>query len=89
MTEISALTASGAKLYRGASNRVLATIAWALAGLCLLPMLAAVLAAMTGGTDTITHLWDTVLPGYTWTTVKLVVLVAIGSAFVGVGAAWL
>ncbi|MEL6800947.1 MAG: iron ABC transporter permease [Pseudomonadota bacterium] len=59
------------------------------AGLCLLPMVAVVLAALMGGTDTIRHLSETVLPRYTWTTAQLVVLVAIGTIAIGTGAAWL
>ncbi len=59
------------------------------AALCLLPMLAVVLAAMFGGTETLAHLSETVLPRYTWTTVQLVVLVSIGTGMIGTGAAWL
>ena len=69
--------------------RVLAVIATAVACLCLLPMLAVLIASMTGGTDTITHLMDTVLPRYTMNTVALVLLVASGTFAIGVGAAWL
>ena len=56
---------------------------------CLLPMLAVALAALTGGTDTITHLIDTVLAGYTANTLALVVLVSAGTFALGAGAAWL
>ncbi|MEO1154684.1 MAG: ABC transporter permease subunit, partial [Pseudomonadota bacterium] len=52
-------------------------------------MVAVVLAALMGGTDTIRHLSETVLPRYTWTTAQLVVLVAIGTIAIGTGAAWL
>ena len=54
-----------------------------------MPMVAVVLAAVTGGTDTISHLFDTVLPRYAMTTLILVVLVAVGTLAIGVGAAWL
>lgn len=64
-------------------------LAYAVAAACLLPMVAVALAALTGGTDTITHLMQTVLPRYTATTIALVVLVAIGTFAIGVGAAWL
>lgn len=74
---------------RARSGRVLGILGWSFAGLCLLPMVAAALAALTGGTETISHLWDTVLPGYVWTTAQLVVMVAVGTALIGVGAAWL
>lgn len=52
-------------------------------------MLAVALAALTGGTDTIRHLGDTVLPRYALTTVALVIMVASGTFAIGVGAAWL
>ncbi|MBY6045249.1 ABC transporter permease [Phaeobacter italicus] len=66
-----------------------AIVAWIVALACLLPMIAVALAAATGGTDTIRHLMETVLAGYAGTTLVLVLLVAIGTGMVGVGAAWL
>ncbi|WP_171132570.1 MULTISPECIES: iron ABC transporter permease [unclassified Ruegeria] len=75
---------------RGAlGTRVLGFVAYAVAAACLLPMVAVALAAVTGGTDTVSHLISTVLPGYTLTTAVLVVLVSIGTFSIGVGAAWL
>ncbi len=75
---------------RGAlGTRLVGGISYAVAAACLLPMVAVVLAAITGGTDTITHLISTVLPEYTQTTLVLVVLVSIGTFSIGVGAAWL
>ncbi|TNF59303.1 MAG: iron ABC transporter permease [Rhodobacteraceae bacterium] len=56
---------------------------------CVLPMLAVTLAALTGGTDTVIHLMQTVLPRYAGATLALVVLVGCGTFLVGVGAAWL
>lgn len=56
---------------------------------CALPMLAVLIAALSGGTDTVRHLLSTVLGAYSWTTFKLVVMVAAGTFAVGVGAAWL
>jgi len=75
----------------GRSPRVrgLSLMAWTVAGICLLPMLAVALAALTGGTDTITHLWSTVLGRYAANTGLLVVLVSFGTFAIGVGAAWL
>jgi iron(III) transport system permease protein len=71
-------------------TRALAVVAFVVAAVCLLPMLAVGLAAITGGdTGTITHLMDTVLPRYTKTTLLLIVLVASGTFSIGVGAAWL
>lgn len=52
-------------------------------------MLAVALAALTGGTDTVVHLLQTVLPRYTGTTLVLVSLVAVGTFSIGTGAAWL
>jgi len=59
------------------------------AALCALPMLAVLLAALSGGTETVQHLLDTVLGRYARTTLMLVVLVATGTFSIGVGAAWL
>ncbi|MCG7520481.1 iron ABC transporter permease [Ruegeria sp. Ofav3-42] len=75
---------------RGAlGTRLVGIVAYLVAAACLLPMVAVVLAAVTGGTDTVSHLLETVLPGYALTTVILVVLVAAGTFSIGVGAAWL
>ncbi|EBA17451.1 ferric iron ABC transporter, permease protein [Roseobacter sp. SK209-2-6] len=52
-------------------------------------MLAVALAALTGGTDTIQHLVETVLARYALTTVALVAMVSVGTLLLGVGAAWL
>ncbi|MEL7261781.1 MAG: iron ABC transporter permease [Pseudomonadota bacterium] len=67
----------------------IALIAWVVACMCLLPMVAVALAAVLGGTDTVAHLLDTVLGRYAGNTALLVVLVAAGTFAVGVGAAWL
>jgi len=64
-------------------------VAWIVAALCLLPIAAVVLAALTGGFDTIVRLGGTVLPRYTATTAWLIVLVGTGTAVIGTGAAWL
>lgn len=78
------------KRNRGAlGTRLVGIVAYLVAAACLLPMVAVVLAAVTGGTDTVSHLLETVLPGYALTTVILVVLVAAGTFSIGVGAAWL
>lgn len=79
----------GTRRHSTGGSRVLAVLAGVVAAVCLLPMLAVALAALTGGTDTIRHLLDTVLAGYALTTLALVVLVAIGTFAIGVGAAWL
>ena len=69
--------------------RALSGFALLVAGLCALPMLAVLIAALSGGTETVQHLMQTVLGGYTRTTLALVVLVALGTFMIGVGAAWL
>lgn len=74
---------------KGATPRVLPVMGWTVALICLLPMLAVALAALTGGTDTLTHLLSTVLGRYTGNTLLLVILVSVGTFAIGVGAAWL
>lgn len=67
----------------------LARIAMLAAIACALPMVAVALAALTGGTDTVQHLAETVLGRYTATTIGLVLMVSVGTFAIGVGAAWL
>ncbi|WP_149866435.1 ABC transporter permease [Tropicimonas marinistellae] len=59
------------------------------AAICLLPMVAVLIAALLGSTDTLRHLADTVLWRYSATTLQLVLIVAAGTAAIGTGAAWL
>ena len=68
---------------------MLAGVAVAIAATCALPMVAVLLAALVGGTDTVRHLIDTVLLGYAGTTLLLVAMVATGTFALGVGTAWL
>ena len=89
MTDTVEYAAGGAKHHRTAGSRLLGGAAYAIALACFLPMFAVALAAVTGGTDTIAHLWDTVLPRYVRTTVFLVLAVSAGTFAIGVGAAWL
>ena len=70
-------------------GRALSGVAIAVACLCALPMLAVLLAALSGGAETVQLLAQTVLGGYVRTTLALVVLVACGTFAIGVGAAWL
>lgn len=70
-------------------TRGLRTAALTVAALCALPMVAVLIAALTGGTETVQHLLETVLGRYTWTTLALVLLVSLGTFSIGVGAAWL
>jgi len=69
--------------------RGLSVVAYLVAAVCLLPMVAVLIAALTGGVDTVATLMETVLPRYAFNTIALVVLVALGAFFIGVGAAWL
>lgn len=55
----------------------------------MLPIAAVAVAALTGGSGTLRHLLDTVLPGYAWATLLLVVFVALGTAAIGTATAWL
>ncbi len=73
----------------GQGGRIVGALAFAVAAICLLPMIAVALAAVTGGTDTVRHLLATVLPGYALTTLKLVVSVGVGTFAIGVGTAWM
>ena len=81
--------AHGSRRRLSSGTRLLGGLAYAIATACLLPMVAVALAALTGGTETLSHLLETVLPGYAATTLLLVALVAAGTFAVGVGAAWL
>lgn len=65
----------------------LRSTSFVVAALCLLPIVAVVLASMGGGLDTLSHLADTVLPRYMGNTAVLVSLVALGTLFIGTGAA--
>ncbi|MFP4044476.1 MAG: ABC transporter permease [Rhodosalinus sp.] len=73
----------------GALGATLRLGALAAAALCILPMAAVVLAAFMGSFETLAHLADTVLWRYVFTTLQLVVLVGLGTAAIGTGAAWL
>lgn len=89
MAEVQQFAANGKRRRRTGGLGALGWVAWGVAMACLLPMLAVALAALTGGTDTVSHLMKTVLPGYVLTTFALVLLVATGTFVIGVGSAWL
>ncbi|MCI5076291.1 iron ABC transporter permease [Oricola sp.] len=67
----------------------LKSLAWIGAGLCIIPIVAVAITALGGTMETWTGLWSTVMPRYIWNTVQLGLLVAIGTAATGTGAAWL
>jgi iron(III) transport system permease protein len=69
--------------------RLLNILAWIVAIVCVAPMVAAALAALAGDAATWRGLAGTVLPGYTLNTLMLAGLVAVGTAAIGAGAAWL
>ncbi|SOH94178.1 iron(III) transport system permease protein [Monaibacterium marinum] len=62
---------------------------WVIALLCILPMCAAGIAALLGDLETWGLLAQTVLPRYIGTTLILVACVAVGTAVLGTGSAWL
>jgi iron(III) transport system permease protein len=70
-------------------ERILGGLAWLVAGICVAPIVAAVVAALLGDLETWRGLVATVLPGYVLNTLLLVAMVASGTAAVGTGAAWL
>lgn len=88
-SEIKADAPKGSRRGRKSGTGVFSALAWCVALACILPMLAVAIAAVTGGTETIQHLMETVLPRYALTTLALVVLVSVGTLAIGVGAAWL
>ncbi|QHQ35340.1 ABC transporter permease [Algicella marina] len=71
------------------SEKILIWLSRICAALCLLPIGAVVLAAALGSGSGWGSLAETVLPRYSWNTVQLVLLVALGTGVIGTGAAWL
>jgi len=67
----------------------LSALSWTIAGLCILPMAATVIAAAGGGFGTVLTLSETVLPRYAWTTALLCLIVGVGAAVIGTSTAWL
>jgi iron(III) transport system permease protein len=64
-------------------------LAYLAAGLCVLPMVAVLIAALGGGIETVSSLAGSVLPRFTANTLALVGIVGIGTAVIGTGTAWL
>ena len=69
--------------------RLLGIGAWTVTAICLVPILATLLAALAGELGTWRGLVGSVLPGYVVNTLLLALSVAFGSVVVGTGAAWL
>ena len=71
------------------TERLMYRLAWAVAALCMAPILAAALAALGGDLQTWRDVLSTVLPRYTANTLALVVIVGSGAAVIGTATAWL
>ncbi|WP_397543366.1 ABC transporter permease subunit [Roseovarius salis] len=71
------------------TERMLHRLAWIAAALCVAPILAAALSALTGDLETWRDVLSTVLPRYAGTTLLLVVIVGLSTAFIGSITAWL
>ncbi|MEL6584960.1 MAG: iron ABC transporter permease [Pseudomonadota bacterium] len=70
-------------------DRAINLIIYAVVALCLLPLGAAVVAAVLSDSEILQHLIDTVLPTFMWNTFLLVMIVALGTGIIGTGVAWL
>ena len=67
----------------------MSVLSWAVVALCLVPMIAVAITALTGGWGTVLGLAQTVLPSYAGNTLLLALIVATGTAVIGTGGAWL
>ncbi|MEM6594060.1 MAG: iron ABC transporter permease [Pseudomonadota bacterium] len=70
-------------------RKLISGLALIVAVVCLLPLLGVIAAAALGTLETLSALAETVLWRYTWTTLVLVMLVALGSIVIGGITAWL
>ena len=71
------------------TERLLFRLAWFAVAICVIPIAAAALAAMTGDLDTWRKILASVLPRYTGTTLALVLIVGCSTAAIGSLTAWL
>ncbi len=76
-------------LARVTGRRMLSIAATIVAILCLLPLVAVVVEALSGSFDTTARLGTSLLPGYGATTIVLMGLVALGTVLTGTATAWL
>ena len=67
----------------------LGVLAYFSAAICIIPIVSVIVFALSGGTETIIHLLDTVLLQYTANTLILIVLVSVGTLVIGCSTAWL
>jgi len=71
------------------TERLLTYLAWLAVAVCILPIVAAGVAALTGDLATWRDILSSVLPRYTLTTLALVVIVGVSTAIIGSITAWL
>ena len=71
------------------TERLLHRLAWVVAGICVAPIIATVLAALAGDMRSWVEVLAPVLPRYTATTLFLVVTVGLSTAVIGSVTAWL
>jgi len=71
------------------TEKALHRLTWMFVVICVAPMVAAGLAAVSGDLDTWRNVLGSVLPTYTYTTLLLVVIVGVSTAVIGSVAAWL
>ena len=71
------------------SETLLHRLAWVVAAICIAPILAAALSALTGDLQTWRDILSTVLPRYARTTLILAVVVGVATAVLGSITAWL
>jgi len=71
------------------TEKALHRLTWIFVGICVAPMVAAVLAAVAGDLDTWRNVLATVLPSYTYNTLLLVIIVGTSTAVIGSVTAWL
>jgi len=71
------------------TERLIYRLAWVVAALCVAPIIAATIAALSGDLQTWRDILASVLPRYTWVTLVLVTIVGSGAAVIGTGTAWL
>jgi len=83
------MSADAAPVHRMRGIWAFRIIAALVVALCLLPLVAVALAAVTGSGDTVASLAQTVLGRYAGTTLALVVLVGGGALVLGTTTAWL
>lgn len=71
------------------AGKTFSRLAFCVAALCVAPLFATVVAALTSDWSVWSRLMETVLPRYALNTIWLVLMVAIGTGLIGTGAAWL